>query len=181
MIALIQKVKSAQVKIDHTIKSEISKGLIVYIGIHNKDKDDDVSYIIKKILNLRVFSNEKNKFNLSVSDLKLQLLIISNFTLNAITRTGNRPEFSNAMDPKDAKITYDKFINEISKYHNHISTGEFGSNMIVESVNDGPINIILFLDSSLTKLGFSDKKPYPGWTASTLALLQIWIIFDIFK
>ncbi len=143
MIALIQKVKSAQVKIDNTIKSEINKGLIVYLGIHNKDKDDDISYIIKKILNLRVFSNEKNKFNLSVSDLKLQLLIISNFTLNAITRTGNRPEFSNAMSPKDAKITYDKFIYEISKYHNHISTGEFGGNMIVESINDGPINIII--------------------------------------
>ena len=63
--------------------------------------------------------------------------------MNAITRTGNRPEFSNAMDPKDAKITYDKFIYEISKYHNHISTGEFGGNMIVESINDGPINIII--------------------------------------
>ena len=66
MIALIQKVKSAQVKIDNTIKSEINKGLIVYLGIHNKDNDDDISYIIKKILNLRVFSNEKNKFDLSV-------------------------------------------------------------------------------------------------------------------
>ena len=143
MIALIQKVKSAQVKINQTIKSEIKNGLIVYLGIHNKDTDKDISYIIKKILNLRIFPNKQNKFDLSVSDLKLQLLLISNFTLNAITRTGNRPDFSNAMDPKDAQIAYDKFIIEISKYHNHISTGEFGGNMIVESINDGPVNIII--------------------------------------
>ena len=143
MIALIQKVKSAQVKINQTIKSEIKNGLIVYLGIHNKDTDEDISYIIKKILNLRIFPNKQNKFDLSVSDLKLQLLLISNFTLNAITRTGNRPDFSNAMDPKDAQIAYDKFIIEISKYHNHISTGEFGGNMIVESINDGPVNIII--------------------------------------
>ena len=143
MIALIQKVKSAKVKLNQKIKSEINRGLIVYIGIHNNDSDDDVNYIIKKILNLRIFPKEKNKFDVSVADLHLQLLIISNFTLNAITRTGNRPEFNNAMNPKDAQITYDKFVKEISKHHNYISTGEFGSNMVVESINDGPINIII--------------------------------------
>ena len=143
MIALIQKVKSAKVKLDKEIKSEINNGLIIYLGIHINDTDDDINYTIKKILNLRIFTKESKKFDLSITDLKLQILIISNFTLSAKTRTGNRPDFSDAMPPKDPQIIYEKFIKEISKSHNHISTGEFGVNMSVESINDGPINIII--------------------------------------
>ena len=143
MIALIQKVKSAKVKLDKEIKSEINNGLIIYLGIHINDTDDDINYTIKKILNLRIFTKESKKFDLSITDLKLQILIISNFTLSSKTRTGNRPDFSDAMQPKEAQIIYDKFIKEISKSHNHISTGEFGINMSVESINDGPINIII--------------------------------------
>ena len=143
MIALIQKVKSAKVTLNKEVKSEINNGFVIYLGIHVDDTNDDIIYTIKKILKLRIFPKESNKFDISITDLKLQILIISNFTLNAKTRTGNRPDFSDAMLPKDAQIIYDKFIKEISKSYNHISTGEFGGDMRVESINDGPVNIII--------------------------------------
>ena len=143
MIALIQKVKNAKVLVNKKIKSEINEGLLIFLGIHKDDVEDDTDYIIKKILNLRIFHKESNKFDLPVIDSNLHLLIVSSFTLNAKTRIGNRPDFKNAMNPLDARNIYDIFIKKITLSHDNVSTGEFGSNMHVEIINDGPINIII--------------------------------------
>ena len=94
-------------------------------------------------MGIRLFSKESNKFDLSLKDLNLELLLISNFTLNAKTRNGNRPDFSNAKSPKEAREIYELFISEMKKVSENIKTGEFGENMKVLSANNGPVNIII--------------------------------------
>tara|TARA_E500000178_G_C16964689_1_gene727793 strand:+ start:509 stop:976 length:468 start_codon:yes stop_codon:yes gene_type:complete len=143
MISLLQRVHHGKVSINGSIKSEIKNGLIIYIGVDKKDTEKDIDYILNKILNLRIFSDKSDKFNLSIKDLKLEILIISNFTLNAKTRIGNRPDFSNAKNPTDARNFYDLFISKMKSVFDKIQTGEFGENMEVESNNDGPVNIII--------------------------------------
>ena len=143
MIALIQRVFEAEVSVKGSIKSKIGEGLIVYIGIDQNDTRKDISYIQNKIMSIRLFSKESDKFDLSVNDLNLDILIISNFTLNAKTRNGNRPDFSNAKGPKEAREIYELFVYEMKKVSENIKTGEFGENMKVLSSNNGPVNIII--------------------------------------
>ena len=143
MIALIQRVFEAEVSVKGSVKSKIGEGLIVYIGIDQNDTYKDISYIQNKIINIRLFSKESNKFDLSIKDLNLEILLISNFTLNAKTRIGNRPDFSNAKNTKEAKELYEVFVSEIKKVYENIITGEFGENMKVLSTNNGPVNIII--------------------------------------
>tara|TARA_E500000331_G_scaffold302795_1_gene304914 strand:+ start:2206 stop:2673 length:468 start_codon:yes stop_codon:yes gene_type:complete len=143
MIALIQRVNYGKVKINGSIKSEINNGLILYIGIDRKDTEKDIDYILNKVLNLRIFSDKLDKFNFSIKDLGQEILIVSNFTLNAKTRVGNRPDFSNAKNPNDAKDFYKLFLSKMKSVFDKIQTGEFGENMEVESNNDGPVNIII--------------------------------------
>ena len=143
MIALIQRVFEAEVSVNGSIKSKIGEGLIVYIGIDQSDTRKDIIYIQNKIMNIRLFSKESNKFDLSLKDLNLEILLISNFTLNAKTRNGNRPDFSNAKSPKEAREIYELFISEMKKVSENIKTGEFGENMKVLSANNGPVNIII--------------------------------------
>ena len=143
MIALIQRVFEAEVSVHGSVKSRIGEGLIVYIGIDQNDTYKDISYIQNKIINIRLFSNESNKFDLSIKDLNLEILLISNFTLNAKTRNGNRPDFSNAKSPKEARKIYELFVSEMKKVSENIKTGEFGENMKVLSANNGPVNIII--------------------------------------
>ena len=113
MIALIQRVFEAEVSVNGSIKSKIGEGLIVYIGIDQNDTRKDISYIQNKIISIRLFSKESNKFDLSLKDLNLEILIISNFTLNAKTRNGNRPDFSKAKSPKEAREIYELFVSEM--------------------------------------------------------------------
>ena len=113
MISLLQRVHYGKLKVDGSIKSEIKNGLIVYIGIDKKDTEKDIDYILNKIINLRIFSDNSDKFNYSIKDLDLEILIVSNFTLNAKTRIGNRPDFSDAKKPTDAKEFYELFILKI--------------------------------------------------------------------
>ena len=143
MISLLQRVHYGKLKIDGSIKSEIKNGLIVYIGIDKKDTEKDIDYILNKIINLRIFSDKSDKFNYSIKDLDLEILIVSNFTLNAKTRIGNRPDFSDAKKPIDAKEFYELFILKMKSIFNKVQTGEFGKNMEIESYNDGPVNIII--------------------------------------
>ncbi len=143
MIALIQRVNYGKVKINGSIKSEINNGLILYIDIDRKDTEKDIDYILNKVLNLRIFSDKLDKFNFSIKDLGQEILIVSNFTLNAKTRVGNRPDFSNAKNPNDAKDFYKLFLSKMKSVFDKIQTGEFGENMEVESNNDGPVNIII--------------------------------------
>ena len=143
MIALIQRVFEAEVSARGSIKSKIGEGLVVYIGIVQNDTRKDISYIQKKIMSIRLFSKESDKFDLSLNDLNLEILIISNFTLNAKTRNGNRPDFSNAKSPKEARKIYELFVSEMKKVSENIKTGEFGENMKVLSANNGPVNILI--------------------------------------
>jgi len=143
MIALIQRVFEAEVSVKGSIKSKIGEGLIVYIGIDQNDTRKDISYIQNKIMSIRLFSKESDKFDLSLNDLNLEILIISNFTLNAKTRNGNRPDFSKAKSPKEAREIYKLFVSEMKKVSENIKTGEFGENMKVLSANNGPVNIII--------------------------------------
>jgi len=143
MIVVVQQVNNAEVLINNKIYSSINKGMLIFIGIHSKDTFDDIKYLVKKIMQLRIFKDANNKMNLSILDLDLSILLISQFTLCANTKRGNRPSFIDAADPDKARKLYDLFIKEINKYKINIETGEFGANMKINLVNDGPNTFIL--------------------------------------
>jgi len=144
MKTIIQKVNSATLSINNSLFSEINKGLLVYLGIKINDNLEDINYIIKKIINLRIFSNQSGKLDLSALELKLDIMIVSNFTLYANSKKGNRPSFTDAAIPKDAEVLYDEFIKTLTSiYPYRIETGKFGEMMEITSNNIGPINIII--------------------------------------
>ncbi len=146
MRLVIQKVMRASVAIDNMIKSEIKQGLLVLAGFEPADNDDDIAWMTKKMLNLRIFDDENGVMNRSVKDVEGEILIISQFTLHARTKKGNRPSYVDAAPPEIAIPLYEKFIacveNALGKM---VGTGEFGAYMQVELVNDGPVTI--FIDS----------------------------------
>ncbi|MBH60202.1 MAG: D-tyrosyl-tRNA(Tyr) deacylase [Dehalococcoidia bacterium] len=143
MIALVQRVEAASVSINSKIYSKITEGILVFLGIVNSDTEDDSEYIIKKLLNLRLFPSTSSNFDLSVQSGKKSILVISNFTLSSITRIGNRPDFSNALDPKSAEIIYQKFVAKLKNEHSITETGIFGEEMNIESNNWGPLTLII--------------------------------------
>ena len=145
MRAVIQRVKNANVKIDEKIIGEINEGLLVYLGFTEGDNEEDFSYMENKILNLRIFSDDEGKMNLSCKDIGGELLLVSQFTLYADTRKGRRPSFSNALGGDEARKLYDDFVERMKKSIK-VETGEFGGDMKVSSINDGPVTILL--DSS---------------------------------
>lgn len=148
MKALIQRVHSANVVVDKRVVGEIGTGVLAYIGI---GKDDDVERackLIDKILTYRIFENTTDpdklgKLDKSVSDVGGGLLLVSQFTLMAKTDKGRRPDFAPAMPPNDAKVLFDKLVDYAKSVYPHVATGEFGANMAVTAVNDGPINFLL--------------------------------------
>lgn len=144
MIAIIQRVSEASVKIDGNIKGEIQIGFLVLLGITHTDTQEDVEWISKKIVGMRVFSDEEGKMNLDISAINGNILLISQFTLHASTKKGNRPSFIEAARPEIAIPLYEKTILQIEKeLGKSIQTGEFGADMKVSLVNDGPVTIIL--------------------------------------
>ncbi|MDR1782067.1 MAG: D-tyrosyl-tRNA(Tyr) deacylase [Bacilli bacterium] len=147
MRAIVQVVERSSVLIsEKNIKNEIGKGLNVLVGFNHDDNKDIVAKIAQKIVNLRIFTDDAGKMNLSVKDINGQILSISQFTLYADTKKGNRPGFSDAMDPSLATKMYDYF-NECLKSHDiEVAVGEFQSDMIVEIINVGPTTIILDSD-----------------------------------
>tara|TARA_B100000579_G_scaffold105266_1_gene83784 strand:- start:507 stop:944 length:438 start_codon:yes stop_codon:yes gene_type:complete len=143
MKLVVQQVNYAKVMIDNKLYSQINQGLLVFIGIHKEDTLEKITYLIKKILKLRIFTDKNNKMNLSVLDLNLSIMLISQFTLYANTERGNRPSFINAADPNKAEKLYNFFIKELMKCGINLKTGKFGANMQIELINNGPKTFIL--------------------------------------
>ena len=143
MRLVIQRVKKASVSIENKVYSSINQGLLIFIGINVNDKKADVSYLVKKLINMRIFNDSNDKLNLSTKDLNMPLMLISQFTLYANCKRGNRPSFVNAARSEIAKPLYEFFIKEIQKYNLNFKTGKFGAMMDIKLINDGPITIIL--------------------------------------
>lgn len=143
MKVIIERSLNSSVTIDNKEKRSIDKGLMVLLGITNGDTIEDINYLVKKIVNLRIFEDNNNKMNYSVKDINGSILVISQFTLYAETKKGNRPSFTNSMKYEDAKEIYQLFIEKIKEEGIDIKTGEFGSDMKVNTINDGPVTIII--------------------------------------
>jgi D-tyrosyl-tRNA(Tyr) deacylase len=144
MRAVIQRVNKASVKIDNKTKSEIAGGLLIFIGIENADNETDVEWLCNKIVRLRIFNDSNNIMNLSVLDTGGDILAISQFTLHAKTKKGNRPSYIRAAHPDIAIPLYNKFVAILSDLMGkEVATGEFGAMMKIELVNDGPVTIII--------------------------------------
>ena len=143
MRALIQRVTSASVKVDGEIVGKIGKGFLIFLGVYEEDTEEKIEKITKKIVNLRIFNDENDKMNLSIKEVKGEILLISQFTLCADTRKGNRPSFVSAKNPKDANVIYEKTIESIRNEGIIVEKGIFGADMKVELLNDGPVTILL--------------------------------------
>ncbi len=144
MRTVIQRVSQASVTIDGKVKSSIGKGMLVLLGITHDDSQEDIDYLVKKIVNLRIFDDSEGVMNLSVQDVKGEILVVSQFTLMASTKKGNRPSYIHAAGPDISIPLYNQF-NETLKtaLGQEIGTGEFGADMKVELLNDGPVTIII--------------------------------------
>lgn len=149
MKAVIQRVSEANVKVEGKIEGEISNGLLLLIGIDEEDEKTDADWLIQKILNLRIFGDDEGKLNLSVLDVSGEILCISQFTLIADYKKGNRPSFIKAAKPDKAIPLFDYFKTEIAKSNLKIQSGIFGADMKVSLLNDGPVTIVM---DSKTKL-----------------------------
>ncbi len=143
MKAVIQRVKEAEVTINGSQKKRIKEGLVVLIGIGNNDSQKDAVWMGDKVLNLRIFSNEKGKFDKSVIDIKGDILAISQFTLYCNAGKGRRPDFTEASKTEIALPVYQEFVEKLKLSGLNIQTGEFGAKMLVNIQNDGPVTIIL--------------------------------------
>lgn len=147
MRIVIQRVKNASVSVDDKIVGKINQGFLVLLGIKTSDTKEDVDYLVRKLINLRVFSDENDKMNLSIKTVNGELLIISQFTLyGECKKSGNRPSFSDAAKPDIAIPLYEYFIDECKKQIPTVQTGIFGADMQVNLLNDGPVTIIIDSD-----------------------------------
>jgi len=144
MRVVIQRVSQASVKIDDQIKGEISTGLLVLLGIEEADTDEDIIWLSGKIVRLRIFSDRNGVMNLSIAEAGGDILLISQFTLHASTRKGNRPSYIRAAKPETAIPLYEKFIYQLEKdLGKTVQTGEFGAMMQISLINDGPVTIVM--------------------------------------
>jgi D-tyrosyl-tRNA(Tyr) deacylase len=143
MRAVVQRVSGAKVTVDAEVTGEIGKGLLVLLGVSVRDTEKDVSYLVEKILNLRIFEDVEEKMNLSLLDIKGELLVVSQFTLYGDVTRGRRPSFIDAAPPERANHLYQVFITEAGKHVDNVQTGRFQAMMDVELVNDGPVTILL--------------------------------------
>jgi D-tyrosyl-tRNA(Tyr) deacylase len=144
MKAIIQRVKKATVSIEEKTHSSIQHGLLILLGIEESDTQEDITWLSKKIAQLRIFSDENDLMNLSVIDVKGEILVVSQFTLFASTKKGNRPSFIRSAKPDIAIPLYESFISSIQKLiPAPIQTGVFGADMQIELINDGPVTIII--------------------------------------
>lgn len=143
MRAVIQRVSQASVSVDDHIIGSIGKGFMVLLGVADGDTEEDMNYLVKKITQMRIFEDEQGKMNLSLKDTGGSLLIISQFTLFASTKKGNRPSFTEAGAPDFSKEMYLKFIDACRNQGIHTEEGEFGAHMAVSLINDGPVTITM--------------------------------------
>jgi D-tyrosyl-tRNA(Tyr) deacylase len=145
MKALLQRVTGAQVSVNGETVGKIMQGLVVFIGVANDDSAEDIQYLARKIVELRIFDDAEGKFNLSALDVNGELLLVSQFTLLASTRKGRRPGFTDAAPPEIAEALFNQFIQQIKTVGLKVETGRFQTHMLVEINNDGPVTI--FIDS----------------------------------
>lgn len=143
MRAVVQRVKEASVKVDQETIGEIKQGLLVYLGVTHEDDQSDLQYMTDKIPNLRIFEDENEKMNRSLLDVGGELLIISQFTLYGDARKGRRPSFIEAARPNVATPLYESLIENLRSQGIRVETGEFGADMKVASINDGPVTLLL--------------------------------------
>lgn len=144
MRVVIQRVKHASVTVDEKIISKIGNGLLVLVGFEEADTDEDFEWMTNKIIQMRVFPDENGVMNISVESTKGEILVVSQFTLHASVKKGNRPSYIKASKPEQAKNQYEEFVKVLqNKYLSPIQTGEFGADMKVELLNDGPITICI--------------------------------------
>lgn len=143
MRAVVQRVSSSKVTVNGEVTGEIKKGLLVLLGVTHEDTSKDVDYIIDKVLNLRIFEDENEKMNLSLKDVQGELLVVSQFTLYGDCRKGRRPSFSSAARPEVATKLYEEFIEKSRNEGIVTQTGRFGTHMMVDLTNDGPVTILL--------------------------------------
>lgn len=144
MIVVIQRVSESSVKIDEKIKSKIGVGLLILLGIEEADSQEDIDWLSKKIVNMRIFPDEAGVMNLSLLDVDGELLLISQFTLHASTKKGNRPSYIKAAKPDTAIPLYKSMIQALERdLGKEIGTGEFGADMKVALINDGPVTIVV--------------------------------------
>tara|TARA_Y100001960_G_scaffold156015_1_gene164283 strand:- start:85 stop:540 length:456 start_codon:yes stop_codon:yes gene_type:complete len=140
---VIQRVSKAAVIIDGILYSSINNGLLILIGISEKDNISQLDYYVNKIINMRIFNDQEGKMNKSVLDIKGSILVVSQFTLLADTKKGNRPSYINAANPNLAKNLYNQFIEKLKNYEIIIKKGRFGAHMELDFINDGPVTILL--------------------------------------
>lgn len=144
MIAVIQRVSEASVRIDDNLKASIEVGLLVLIGIEDADTEEDIEWLANKIVNLRIFNDEQGVMNKSVKEENGDIIVVSQFTLHASTKKGNRPSYIKASKPEVAIPLYEKFINKMNLVlGKEVGTGEFGADMKVSLINDGPVTILI--------------------------------------
>ena len=145
MRAVVQRVKSAEVYVDDRLSGKIGKGLLVFVGVGKGDGEEDVAYLTSKLPELRIFEDGSGKFNLSLKEIKGEILIVSQFTLYGDVRKGRRPSFTEAEEPTSAKHLYLRVIEKLKEEGVPVQTGEFQARMEVHLINDGPVT--LWLDS----------------------------------
>ena len=144
MKLVIQRVSKASVIISDTVHSQIGHGLLVFLGITHDDDQSDIDWLVHKLLNLRIFNDLEGVMNLSLQQVEGELLIVSQFTLHASTKKGNRPSYIESANPSIAIPLYDRFIQTIDKqYANKLKSGVFGADMKVDLLNDGPVTILI--------------------------------------
>lgn len=146
MKVLLQRVKQASVEIDGNVNGEIGQGLLLLVGFIENDGDKEIEYLARKVLNARIFSDADDKMNLNLQQVSGSILSISQFTLYAQTRKGNRPSFTRAQNPDIASKNYDKFNEKLRGSGVQVETGIFGADMQVSLVNDGPVTIMYDTD-----------------------------------
>lgn len=144
MRVVIQRVKKANVVVENKEIGKINQGVLVFLGIEDNDNQEDINWLVRKLLNLRIFNDDSGVMNLSLTAINGEVLVISQFTLHASTKKGNRPSYIKAAKPKGANLMYDNFVvalkNEIG---DKVQTGKFGADMKVSLLNDGPVTILM--------------------------------------
>lgn len=153
MKAVIQRVLRAEVETEGSIIASSNEGLLIFLGIERGDSEQDIKYLAKKISNLRVFDDDKGKMNLSIKDIGGEAMVVSQFTLLADTKRGNRPSFEKAEKPQRAKELYEKFIEEMKNSGIPVQSGRFGASMKIGLINNGPVTILI---------GDEAKSPLPN-------------------
>ncbi len=143
MIAVIQRVNKASVKVNEKLISEIDKGILIFLGIEKEDNEKDADYLINKISNLRIFEDSSGKMNLSIKNVEGEIMVVSEFTVAGDCKKGNRPSFDRAMPPQEAEELYRYFIDKLKSRGISVKEGVFKSFMYVSIVNEGPVTFIL--------------------------------------